>query len=313
MSQEKWSSKSNIVAIAIAVASIGITIIDKYWGLGGLAIALIFVGLLVIIARSRRSVFFPYLLLIIGFAFGQIVQVNFWKSDAGIIDNGVNIPADLWKFSGEIIDNEREVNREYTKTKAHLKSTQGENGYTSPVQKAIFTLFAPGAEDGIDQSPLQGIRSTIYIQPLNSSFADELIYCNYTLLYNGKSYTSSTYFVPVDKPTTLVWDFSSRADTNYDSLSDEIKTPLETAQKAVFQDDGGFVSLMRRHSESWNYQYLILKNYKPTTIENIALACGVSATKEFRHGNPGDAFDFQGYITLSGTILYPINVTYAVK
>jgi hypothetical protein len=282
-----------------------VAIVDKYWGLGGLGIFILAVLLILAIWLSRKNALFPYLLLIIGIAFGLGIQ---WSSGAisgdSKSDNGVGIPASRWKFAGEIIDNDTKTTEDYIEAQILLKSTQGDNSFTSPVQKVSYKLFTPGLEDGINQLPLQGIKSTIFIQPLNSSFSGELIYCNYTMLYNAKPYMSNTYFVPFGKPTTLVWDFSGRPDIDYESLSEETNSALALAQQSIFQDTGGYVSLIRRYSESWNYQYLALHNYNPAAIENVVLTCGVSATREYRNGNSGDEFYFQGRITFSDAVLY---------
>lgn len=308
---DQWWSKSNILSIIIGVFSIAVPLLNEYLGLGGVGVLVLGGLLLGIIIFLRQSKIFPYLACLILFAAGVSIGLSLNNGGISIFrdtDNGVKIPASDWTLKSQIIDNSEDKTKKRFTATVSIKSTQSENTFGSPLEKISYVLPSSGIIDEIGEAPLQGIKSTIYVVPLNSSYENELIYCNYTMKYDGRSYTSSTYFVPLNSPSTLVWDFTSQPDIDFDGLPEEIKTQFDTAKEFIFQDNNGFVSFSRRFPETWQYQVMENKNavdYNPEKIQQIALECGVSATQGYVGGNPGDVFNFQGTFTFSDVVIYP--------
>ncbi len=306
-------SRSDIVQILLVLFTIAVTLIDEYLGLGYVGIFFLILFLFIAVIFSRQSKFFPYLLAIIGIAIG--FSSGLFLSANGSIgrmpnqtDNGVRVPADVWILKSQVIDNSEKTTGKYHQAIVALQSVQSDNTFGSPRQKASYVLTLPSLMAEINGAPLQGIKSTVFIVPLNNSYESELIYCNYTMTYDNKAYTSSTHFVPLNSPTTLVWDFTSQPDIDFDSLPDEIKSHFNTAKEYIFQDTNGFVSFSRRYPETWQYQVMENKNavaYNPEKIQQIALECGVSATQGYVGGNPGDVFNFQGTFIFSDIVIYP--------
>ena len=219
--------------------------------------------------------------------------------------SGISIPISNVKVDGKIIGDSFEVGNSRV-GEFELTSTQKEGGWSSWDDYLLFFWDSPGNFPDLDQLPMRGIQTTISVSPNETRYAQELVYCFYSLRYNGHSYSSADQYIPFNQPVTLVWDFAGRL-AYYDyGLSDEHQQILGDAMEILLTtEDMGFSDFYKRNGELWQYLKLVDNSYKPNTVERLSVLCSVSAGEEYRGAAPGKQFVFRGSVTFGDVIVFP--------
>lgn len=217
--------------------------------------------------------------------------------------SGILIPISNIQVDGKIIGDSYEVGNSHT-GEFELTSTQGEDGYTSPINNLEFYWDSPGRYPELHSLPMRGIQVTIKISPSESLYAQELIVCHYDLLFDEHSYNSMEHYIPFNQPVTLVWDFTGRIFLPGFDFSEDDRSLIDDAADRV-NSKSSFTYYTKRNGEQWQWQKLAYDNYEPDKVQQISISCNVSAAEDYRGKDPGGQFTFKGNVMFGDVIVFP--------
>ena len=165
---------------------------------------------------------------------------------------------------------------------SHLSSTRDSNGYTDPELSIRADWHYP-----VDNLPLGNIISKVYIQP-ESRYKEQRVFCHYYLEYEFDrdlfvfTYSGSDQYVPLNRWTTLAWDFTGIAWHQNQPWEDEWKTFSDSLSSNLHYH----TSPMRKLGEQMLFSAVDELNNQESkdwedNITSIGIRCQVSANKHF--------------------------------
>lgn len=240
-------------------------------------------------------------MLWLGLEIGTKGAFNLFDNQKGM---EIFIPISNWDVNGETIGNSILGDDSYS-GEFELSSVQADNTFTIPDKQLTYAWESPASYPELKRMPLRGIQSIISIQPIETKYSAERIFCHYTVRYAGASYMSIEQYVPFDQPVLMTWDFAGKIGPSDFGITGEDFISLENAIVILQKKGVSFTYYTRRLAELWQWQNLVANNYDPNSIEKITMTCNTSATKEYRGGNTGDRFTFKGKFTFGDIIVYP--------